>query len=76
MVALQSLAEYAALVYSDDVDVRVTARDSYDTPALGEQLRVTAENSLVLHRYDVPVPNTLSYSVSGTGCVLVQVRWV
>ncbi|ELT94944.1 hypothetical protein CAPTEDRAFT_228650 [Capitella teleta] len=68
VVALQALAQYASLVFGQGVDLEV------QTEALGlaQTFPVSSSNALLLQRASLPLPNRLSFSVTGSGCALVQ----
>ena len=69
VVGLQALAAYASLVYGGGTDLEVTTSAS-NLP----EVEITDANSLVLHQQEVEVPGSVSYSVTGKGCALIQVR--
>ena len=70
VLALQALAQFAALAHRDDLDVQVMLTGT----AWSYNVSVTDENRLLLQKQEgQTLPSTLKYAVSGTGCVLVQV---
>ncbi|XP_078509061.1 alpha-2-macroglobulin-like protein 1 [Lissotriton helveticus] len=71
VVALQALAKYAALMYSDkpSATVQVTGPDSFF-----RKFTVEEENRLLFQRETLPVvPGDYTVSAEGSGCVFVQV---
>ena len=71
VVGLQALANYAALVYGGGIDLTVTFSDQHGNGF--PTYTVSDENSLLLQRHPLSVPNLLSLEVTGSGCALVQV---
>ena len=70
MLALQALAQFAALAHRDDLDVQVMLTGT----AWSYNVSVTNENRLLLQKQEgQTLPSALKYAVSGTGCVLLQV---
>ncbi|CAH1797987.1 unnamed protein product [Owenia fusiformis] len=68
VVALQALAQYAALVYGDQ-DITVALSGSIPSTSLA----INSGNSLLLQKVDVPsIPSTIETYTSGTGCALLQ----
>ncbi|XP_078507573.1 alpha-2-macroglobulin-like protein 1 isoform X4 [Lissotriton helveticus] len=71
VVALQALAKYAALMYSDkpSATVQVSGPDSFV-----RKFTVEEENRLLFQRETLPVvPGDYTVSAEGSGCVFVQV---
>lgn len=71
IVALQSLASYATLVYGDSINLNVQVNGR----GFEKRYSVASHNNLLLQKDEVPVPNRLMVSTSGIGCALVQVRF-
>jgi len=76
VLALQALSQFAALVYSaqsaGDVTVTLSARG---LSGRGRSLVVNSSNRLLLQtETDIALPTSLRYSLSGTGCALIQVH--
>ena len=69
MVALQALSKYAALLYGTNVNLVIRARGQ----GINKKFSVTSNNTLLLQRQAVPVPNNMEFEVEGVGCVLHQV---
>lgn len=69
IVALQALADYAALVYGEgtNMNIEVSGRRYAKTFSVADY------NSLLLQRDAVSLPNSLTIAASGSGCCLVQV---
>ncbi|XP_064647482.1 alpha-2-macroglobulin-like [Lineus longissimus] len=68
VVALQALAKYASLAYSDGINLNVGIMGE----GLDETFSVRDDNSLLLQKKPIQVPNDLTINASGTGCALVQ----
>ena len=69
VVALQALSHYASLLYGSTVDLVVRATGE----GINRKFSVTSNNTLLLQRQAVPVPNNMHFEVTGEGCVLHQV---
>ena len=61
MVALQALSKYAALLYGTNVNLVIRARGQ----GINKKFSVTSNNTLLLQRQAVPVPNNLEFEVGG-----------
>ena len=70
VVALQALAKYASLVYGEGVDLTVDALGS----DLDHTFTINNHNSLLLQQRPITLPNSVGFTIRGTGCALVQVR--
>ena len=69
VLALQALAEFAALTHRDDLDVQVMLSGT----AWNYNVSVANNNRLLLQKQEgQTLPSTLKYAVSGSGCVLLQ----
>ena len=71
-MALQALSKYASLLYSTAVDLVVRVRGR----GINRQFTVSSNNTLLLQRQAISVPNNLQFQVAGVGCVLHQVRFL
>lgn len=72
MIGLQALAQYASLVYSDGLDLTVSA--SYPNSASSfATFEVSDENSLVVQEEKLPDASPVNIDVSGQGCFVLQV---
>nr|DBA15125.1 TPA: hypothetical protein GDO54_004379 [Pyxicephalus adspersus] len=70
VVALQALAKYAEMTYSDKGDVTVTVTSK---TGFSEKFQVDNNNRLLLQRATLPdIPGDYSVTASGSGCVFVQ----
>lgn len=74
-VALQALAEYAALTYSSSTNLTVSlASTNMD---LQQDFEVTPKSSRVLQSTKIPsLPAGLFVSAEGDGCALLQVIYL
>lgn len=71
MIALQALSQFAALVHSDTFD----ANSVITGTAWSHSASITNDNRLLLQKREGrALPSKLNYDVSGTGCVLLQVK--
>jgi len=68
VVGLQALAQYATLVYGKSTNINVMVSGL----GISETISVDSTNSLLLHQKSVQVPNSLTVTTTGTGCVFVQ----
>lgn len=68
-MALHALATFARLTYGSPVGLEVHA-EGVDLDA---SFTVNGANSLLLQTHPIQLPNRLSFRITGTGCVLVQV---
>ncbi|KAI0227872.1 Alpha-2-macroglobulin-like protein 1 [Lamellibrachia satsuma] len=68
VVALQALSKYADLLYGTNVNLVIRARGQ----GINKKFSVTSNNTLLLQRQAVPVPNNMMFDVEGVGCVLQQ----
>ena len=76
MLALQGLSQFASLVYSPGSasDVTVTLRGR-GLSGRGRSFVVNSSNRLLQQtEIGIVLPTSLHYSLSGTGCALIQVR--
>ncbi|KAM3913955.1 alpha-2-macroglobulin-like [Leptodactylus fuscus] len=70
VVALQALAKYAEVTYSDKGDVTVTVSTK---SGFLEQFHVNKNNRLLLQRTTLPkIPEDYTVTTTGAGCVFVQ----
>jgi len=71
VIGLQALAQYASLVYSDGLDLTVSA--SYPNSASSfATFEVSDENSLVVQEEKLPDASPVNIDVSGQGCFVLQ----
>lgn len=71
-MALQALAKYAGMTYSDKGDITVTA---ISKTGFHEKFHVDNNNRYLLQRASLPaIPGDYSVTATGSGCVFVQVR--
>ena len=78
MLALQALSQFASLVYSPQSagDVTVTLRGR-GLGRRGRQFVVNSSNRLLLQtEMRIALPTSLRYTLTGSGCALVQVMYV
>nr|AVP12670.1 complement C3-like [Pseudopotamilla reniformis] len=68
VLALQALASYATMAYTNGGQLTVNVNANNDR----QTLNVNDDNKLVLQQLQVTLPNSVNVEVSGTGCVLVQ----
>jgi hypothetical protein len=61
---------YASLAYSDGINmnVEISGQD------LNDSFIVSDDNSLLLQKRSMTVPNDITVNARGTGCALMQVR--
>ncbi|XP_074651835.1 murinoglobulin-1-like isoform X2 [Tubulanus polymorphus] len=69
IVALQALADYAALAHKKESLVYTSAQGSH---LAGVSFSVNDDNRLLLQKRTIQVPDLLVISANGTGCALLQ----
>jgi len=76
VLALQALSQFASLVYSPHsaTDVTVTLRGR-GLSGRGRSFVINSSNRLLQQtEAGITLPTSVEYSLSGTGCALIQVR--
>ena len=72
VIGLQALAQYAALVYSDGLDLTVTASYPNSVSPIGT-FEITDDNSLLVQEEKLPDTSPVNIEISGQGCFVLQV---